>query len=272
MIKWDETINIATSQGLYSGGHISLCDLSRAITQKIRQTIAYAASDSDLLDIVCAFEAIDELATLQDYNTALEMLYDYGDEDNRIWIESEKRESKHSDYVVGGKSRNPFDQEDTKPLLHIANKSISQPVTEPIKPIKDWDKDIDYMVDSLVMHYNAKYQCLVRCKGLQPSSHSFGKDPVWKYVCNEARPAFDPSLVLSDRLSFATPSTARVYPSTRKFHYMSESDFNSKLKAVNVNPANLSRELYTYIKESDANYQEWLITKYNNGNMTFKSL
>ena len=67
------------------------------------------------------------------------------------------------------------------------------------------------------------------------------------------------------------PTGIKVYPPTRKHHYMSEEEFNRKLVAAEINPATMPRDFYSYMKDCEEPYQEWLISRWHKQNLTFKT-
>ena len=271
MANWKEAINIAGLHRLFTTGAISLQDLSRAVVRKLKNTEVFAIAEPELVDIMCAFDAIDELAQFNDYTTALDMLYSFGNKDNRLWIEADDTSSsEHEEVPV--KTRNPFEEnKDKTPYLSPAStvkptntSTTDSPATTP------WSKDKVYNVGDLVSK-GGIFKCLISCAGVDPGPNSANRPgDCWKWISSEPKVSFDPALAFTDRITCTIPSTARVYPATRKYHYMSEDDFNKKLTAAEINPANLPKELYTYMKDCEEPYQQWLIERWHKNNLTFR--
>ena len=140
MPNWNETINISHYHRLYTGGNIKLQQLGKGIANKLKLTESYARCDPDLMDVVCAFNALDEYACHKDYEAALAMLYEYGDKDYRLWIETMAPATKHDDDGIPSHVKTPFDDEDTKPNFikahyHGPNQVIKGPyITQPSEP------------------------------------------------------------------------------------------------------------------------------------------
>ena len=263
MINWHETINIAGLHRLFTSGSISLQDLGRAVVVKLKNTNAFASCEPELVDIICAFEAIDELASPSDYRAVLDMLYDFGDKNHALWIETESPSMQDD---IPNKTRNPYEDINNKePYLSPAAQAtewvnvLTAETTE-----SAYSKDKMYKVGEVVIQGCSRYRCLVSCAGVDPAGNSR-----WKWL-NVVQKNFDPTLIFKDRITCATPENTRVYPPTRKYHYMSDDDFSKKLAEAGINSANLSRELYFYMKDCEEPYQDWLISRFNNGNMTFK--
>jgi hypothetical protein len=288
MSNWNEVINIAGLHKLYADGGITLKDLAKAIARKLKNTEAFAICDPSIIDVMCALDAVDDLARLKDYNVALDLLYDFGDKDHRLWIEADG--ISHDDEVVT-KTRNPFD-EITKPdltKLHNnnnnnnnnktsvnANEWISYPTSpkdkNPGEPKeRPWYNTVVYDVGDVVCKGTMRYRCRTSNCNVDPSNHSFKPEDPWEYLGAESKKNVVGHEMFPDRITCTLPAKARVYALTRKYHYMSEDEFNKKLIAAEINPANMSKDLYSYMKDCEEPYQAWLILKWNSGNLTFRT-
>lgn len=136
MANWNEAINIAGLHRLYLKGGMSIHRLAKAVIRKLQNTEAFHVSDPDFMAVVQAFGAVDELARVKDYNVALEMLYEYGNMDHRLWIEAEDVNDKDYDDVPGP-TRNPLEEDTSPEILH--HSSINKAVY-PVQTGNEWVK------------------------------------------------------------------------------------------------------------------------------------
>ncbi len=278
MTNWSESINIAGLHRLYSSNSISLQDLAKAVVRKLKNTEAFLSSDPELIDIMCAFEAIDELAQVRDYSAVLDMLYQYGDEGHKLWIEARDVDVKEYDDVPVKKTRNPYDEDGEwvkYPNTNTTTSTTSTTSTTTSSTSNEnppqWSKDKVYEKGDTCSKNGFRYECLISCANVDPATNSYNKPgDCWKYVGSTYKVSFDPALAFTDRITCSVPPMARVYASTRKYHYMSEDDFNKKLTAFEINPANLPKDLYSYMKDCEEPYQEWLIERWHKNNLTFR--
>lgn len=89
MAEWKEEINLSHLFRLYEVGKIGVAQLSKATCERLKTIKYYSDEYPEFLDITIEFEDIDDIGELDDYNHALDMLYDFGDQQNRLWIEVE---------------------------------------------------------------------------------------------------------------------------------------------------------------------------------------
>ncbi len=89
MMHWEETININHLHNLYSDGKINVVQMAKAVVSRMKSTQYWAISDPDFIDIMTEFDAMNEFSSHEDYCIALDYLFEYGDIDNRLWIETE---------------------------------------------------------------------------------------------------------------------------------------------------------------------------------------
>lgn len=300
MAIWHETINIAGLHRMYSTGGIGLQQLAKGVARKLQLTEAYAICDPELMDVIFALNQIDEFARLKDYNTVLEMLYEWGDKphgktEQRLWVEAQGVSPNEYDDVPT-KTKNPF-EEDTKrqinkphyhgPLTILkgpyhnqaqsGDEWVKQRYIEPAGPkkeenIEQWDNTKYYKIGDLVRYKNMKFECLISNANVDPDKNSkFTPGEPWKWLSSMTSKPFDPALAYKDRLTCAIPEKAKIYPTGRKHRYMSEDEFNKKLKDHNIDPPTIPKDLYSYWKDSEDKYQEWLIKRWHNQNLTFRA-
>lgn len=285
MANWNECINIAGLFRLYNTGSIGLQQLAKAIVRKLKLTQAYATADVELIDIMMAFGEIDEVARLKDFIVVLDMLYEFGDKDLRLLIEAENV-SPHESDDIPAKTKNPF-EDDTRPQFganqpHFHGpgnvyrgpdlvQSGEYPAPDEPQAKAEWDRNRAYKAGDRVVKAGLEYECLIGNSNADPATNSYNRygEP-WKWLGPADKNSSEPKPVLKDRLTCAIPSTARVYPATRKYHHMSEEEFNKKLEAANIIPATMPRELYSYMKDCEEDYQEWLISRWHKQNLTFR--
>lgn len=272
MVHWNEKINIAHLHRLFTSGGLSLQNLSRGVVRKLQNTEVFATAEPELIDIMCAFDAIDELAQLDDYIAVLDMLYDFGDKDHMLWIDAEGAGSESDDVFISNRIRNPFDENNTEPYLNIKGPYPKIQDNTTTAKIEQWDSKKIYDVGENVYKNNFQYKCIISCSNVDPSTSSYSKPgDCWEWIRGSyLKTTFDPALVLTDRITCIVPDKARVYPPTRKYHYMSEEEFNTKLAAADINPANLTKEFYSYMKDCEEHYQKWLIERWHKNNLTLR--
>lgn len=279
MANWEETINIAGIHRLYTNGGINLQQVAKAVVRKLQNTEAFATSDPELMDIIMNFGAIDEFARLKDYQVTLDLLYEFGDKENRLWVEAEGVSPQEHD-EISAKTRNPY-EDDTKPEISVPR--YHGPLKGPYattwadvglekKKPEEWVVSKPYSVGDIVIKGSLQYQCLISCANVDPAPNSYKTSDAWKWLGQVDKNPSDPRMVLRDRLTCEPPTKGRVYPLTRKYHHMSEDDFNKKLTASFIIPATVPKDLYSYMKDCEEIYQDWLILRFNNGNMTFRPL
>lgn len=315
MANWNETINIAGINRLYKKGDIGLQQLAKAIARKLQNTEAFAVSEPEMTDILCAFNAIDELARAKDFQVVMDMLFDFGDVDRKLWIECEGVNPQEHDEIPA-KTRNPL-EEDTKPQLqnpHHHSSPIKGPYpaqsgpewvkhnwlqnpTEP-KPtttklgynghglncicdscktakqdadelIPMWDGTKVYEVGSIVRQRGQKFECTKKHSNIDAFEHSHNRlDDPWKFIGMISVKPFDPALQDADRL--ACIMKGKNYPTGRKFVHMNEDEFNRRLRAANIDPPTVPKDLYSYWKDSETTYQDWLMARWHDGGLTYR--
>src|SRR6266568_7591083 len=97
MTKWAETLDISPYHQLYSKGTLPLKSLVSCIEHQLKKLDGFFSSDPELIDIIQELNAFDQFASHKDYEVILDMIYDYGDKGNRLWIETQKTSSSFRD-------------------------------------------------------------------------------------------------------------------------------------------------------------------------------
>lgn len=97
MAQWKERINISKLHRLYENGVIGLNKLSKGIATKLRKTSYHIAGNVEMITIIEELMELTDTNTIDDYDVALDMLYDFGDEDRKLWIETEINETSDDD-------------------------------------------------------------------------------------------------------------------------------------------------------------------------------
>jgi hypothetical protein len=266
---------------MYTSGGISIQQVAKTVVRKLRNTQIFQHSDPELIDIMMVFESIDELAKLDDYKSVLELLYAYGDKQFQLWVEAEHVDPQDSATEIAPKTKALFENEDTKPdkvpfkpYLVPGGASSDGWVKHKFPDIKIelWDKSKIYKAGDLVIKGTMKYKCKIDCSNIDPTQYSFNKaGDAWDYLGIIDKNPSDPERVFKDRLTCSIPATGRNYGFTRKHHYMSEEDFNRKLHSAEIDPATMPKDLYTYMKDCEEPYQEWLMARWHKHNLTFKA-
>lgn len=88
MATWKEEVSLSGLHRLYEKQNISVEALGRAVAARLRATSLYSTNDQVFKDIVGEFGFLNKLSNLKDYETILDMLYDYGDRDRKLWIDA----------------------------------------------------------------------------------------------------------------------------------------------------------------------------------------
>lgn len=108
MAQWVESINIVYINRLYFEGKITVQQSAKTMVAKLKKLQAWHVCEPDLINVVSAFDTIDAVAEHQDYIAALAMLYDYGDKNHNLWVETVIVEPKNSDDDIPTATHNPF--------------------------------------------------------------------------------------------------------------------------------------------------------------------
>lgn len=85
--NWGEVVNIKQPHRQYSEGKLNIRQLGRAVSKRLQDLECYKNGNKELLDIICELENLDEFSRFIDYQSALEMLWDFGDRGRILWIE-----------------------------------------------------------------------------------------------------------------------------------------------------------------------------------------
>jgi len=103
MANWGETIDLSDIHALYKEGRLDIKTLGKITAQRLKTTHWFFASDLEMIDIICAFGGLDEYSSLEDYNTVLDFLYEFGDHNNKLWITAEPEAKTNSRDIRGDK-------------------------------------------------------------------------------------------------------------------------------------------------------------------------
>jgi hypothetical protein len=79
MVSWKSTIQLADLHKAHQAGELTTSELGRTLAKRLRKS-RYAG---DLEGIAQELELVDDV---DDYDRLLAALYDFGDRDHRIWI------------------------------------------------------------------------------------------------------------------------------------------------------------------------------------------
>lgn len=86
---WKEAINISHLHRFYNDGQINIVQLGKAVASRLKLSNLFHMCEPEIIGLIVEFESLDEFSGINDYNSALQMLYEYGDENNTLWIETE---------------------------------------------------------------------------------------------------------------------------------------------------------------------------------------
>ena len=86
--SWQERVDISHLHRLYTDHKIEIKALGKAVGARLKSTNAFKSCEPELVDIVCEFEALDEHSDIADYCSALDMLFDFGDKNKQLLIET----------------------------------------------------------------------------------------------------------------------------------------------------------------------------------------
>lgn len=81
MANWKSRVNIADLSTQYRNGEITPNALGKAVAERLKKN----RFSEDLAHVIEEFENAQDI---EDYDCALEQLYDFADAGHRIWIES----------------------------------------------------------------------------------------------------------------------------------------------------------------------------------------
>jgi hypothetical protein len=113
--EWQEAINILRLHRLWEDDKITIPQMAKGVSNLLKQTSYFHSCDPELTDIICEFEALDKLSDIHDYETALDMLYEFGDKDYRLWVEG---------LVRGGLSEEEDEHQDDSSNANNENSGI----------------------------------------------------------------------------------------------------------------------------------------------------
>ena len=89
MTTWKSEINISDIHKEYKEGKLTSQQVSQAVCSKIRRHKDYG-DDFELQNIADEFQSVaeDNSSTIDDYDYALNLLYNWAD-DNKCWVETQ---------------------------------------------------------------------------------------------------------------------------------------------------------------------------------------
>ena len=80
MARWKTLVKLGDLHAKHEAGELTLTETAKDLAKRLRATPYAAELESLLLEL----ENVD---TVDEYDEALSALYDFGDEDKRIWFE-----------------------------------------------------------------------------------------------------------------------------------------------------------------------------------------
>lgn len=201
MASWQETINISHLHRLYSDGKIKVMQLGKAVAARLKTTSYFKSCEPEMIDIIAEFGSLDEFSDHKDYITALDLLYDFGDIENRLWVETIRPDA---------------DEDDTTPAI----------INKPVKVYSDF----------------ASEDTKPEFKGPYYQNH--------------------PNIRVLGGSSDDSPTSTKRYNRTKTVRYLSETDFNKRLADRGIDPEKIAKDMYSYMKDADDDYQDWLINRW----------
>ena len=89
MPHWKATVKLGDLHESYQGKIMTVPALAKAVADRLKRVRRYQ-DDADFQDIVVEFEGLaeDEDAGIDDYDCILGRLYDFGDSDHRLWVDT----------------------------------------------------------------------------------------------------------------------------------------------------------------------------------------
>lgn len=161
MSKWKDNINIAHLHRLYNTGKINIVSLGKAVGSRLKKIDIFLSGNADIADIVNEFELLDQYSSLQDYKVAIDMLYDFGDKNNQLWIDADCTDSVVNDIASSNNCKvtysentyqSPADKKTIKRSrahLHITQYELDLKFSQLGINAKDIAKDMyDYIKDA----------------------------------------------------------------------------------------------------------------------------
>lgn len=88
MANWKTTVNIKNLHAAFRAGTITVQKMAVGVAARLKKN--RFAEEWAMLDIIDCFEALAEepKATVEDYDSILAELYDFADDDHRIWVKT----------------------------------------------------------------------------------------------------------------------------------------------------------------------------------------
>ena len=85
MVYWKNKITIKDSWEQAKRGDISMVEARDDLVQKLKALPCFK-TNAELQEIINSFEGLTKEETFDDFDEILNDLYDWADEDNRLWI------------------------------------------------------------------------------------------------------------------------------------------------------------------------------------------
>lgn len=214
---WQEQVNISHLHRMYSAGEINVVQLAKGIVGRLKTIKYYSIAEPDFMDVVMEFNSLDAFSEYEDYRVALDYLRDFGDKDNRLWIETETEASK-ADVI-----------EDGEKAKRTNARMIDDYASEYVDPI-----------DGPIIGP-------VQFKG---PYFAPGVDAI------KAIPA-------ASNTSFTSCSTSSSrYNRHKPVRFLSDYEFERRLKAKGIEPRQLAKDFFNYMRDANDDYQSWIMDRY----------
>lgn len=84
MANWQYRLDVREEWKQANRGELTAMQMGQTVARKLREL--YMFPDGDLLDLIDQFDALDEQDEFDDFDVIWEELYDWADEDHRLWI------------------------------------------------------------------------------------------------------------------------------------------------------------------------------------------
>lgn len=89
---WDSEVNVADLHAAHQARKVTIQYVAKRVAERLKNNKYH--DDEDLKDIIAQFDEIaesdsrDQATAVVEYDSALRELYDWGDTDKRIWVNS----------------------------------------------------------------------------------------------------------------------------------------------------------------------------------------
>jgi translation elongation factor EF-1beta len=86
MSRWKTTIRLGDLHSKYDAGELKIGDVARGLAERVRKNCFFEKGGE--LDEIA--EELDMVEDVEDYDFWLGVLYEFGDHDHRVWIDTIK--------------------------------------------------------------------------------------------------------------------------------------------------------------------------------------